>query len=63
MLEADLHLPVRVAAPQPIDGMPDGLVDSAFTFAVGATLYGHRFYARRARPRTFFARLAGHMLG
>jgi cell division protein FtsA len=63
MLEADLQLPVRVAAPQPIDGMPDELIHPSMTFAVGATLYGHRFYARRPRPRTLLARIAGHMLG
>jgi cell division protein FtsA len=63
MLHSNLRMPVRVLTPEPLQGMPRELARPEFTFVIGASLYGHRFYARRPRPRTLLAKVAGAMLG
>ncbi len=52
MMESLLGLPVRPVAPALIQEMPDKLGDPEFAFALGATYYGHRVRARRARPKS-----------
>lgn len=57
MLAAATGLPVRVAAPSLIEGMPDEMAEPEFAFAVGGCYYAHRLLARQPRAASWWARL------
>jgi cell division protein FtsA len=49
LAESMFHLPVRVAAPRGLDGMPEQLAQPEYATVVGLLLYGAR--ARRQTPQ------------
>ena len=57
MLAASTGMPVRVAQPAPIDGMPALLQEPEFAFACGACYYAHRLLARQTHAPTLWEKL------
>jgi cell division protein FtsA len=57
MLAESTGMPVRVAQPAPIEGMPALLAEPEFAFACGACYYAHRILARQTRPPTVWEKL------
>jgi cell division protein FtsA len=64
LAENMFSLPVRLAAPRGLEGMPEALSQPEYATAVGLLLYGA--HARRAatqRPNTFVAKLKSMFAG
>lgn len=57
LLARKLALPVRVAAPTPVDGMPAVFTQADYAFSAGACYYAHRLLARQVRPPSFWDKL------
>ncbi len=57
MLAASTGMPVRVAQPAPLDGMPALLAEPEYAFACGACYYAHRLLARQQHPPTMWEKL------
>lgn len=57
LISSELGLPVRIAAPAPLDGMPEELSEPEYAFSVGACYYAHRLLVRQMRPPTMWDKL------
>lgn len=57
LAESELNVPVRLAIPSMIDGMPEEFAEPEQAFLVGATYYGHRILRRYTRPPNVWERI------
>ncbi len=57
LAEEHMDLPVRLAAPELIEGMPDEFASPEYAFLVGAGYYAHRVIRRAVRPVSLWNRL------
>lgn len=57
LLSSTLGLPVRIASPAPLDGMPAEMSEPEYAFSVGACYFAHRLLVRQMRPPTLWDKL------
>lgn len=57
LAETQLGVPVRMANPELIEGMPDEFASPEYAFLVGAGYYAHRVIRRAVRPVSLWNRL------
>lgn len=60
LLGRKLALPVRIAQPMPVDGMPAAFGEPEYAVSAGACYYAHRLLSRQVRPPKLWDKLRQH---